>query len=57
MSIDLHSAVKGGEIMGPLMNIKISTHKNQDSHDDEGANERKEGVIGPASKRRESRGQ
>ena len=56
MSIDPHSAVKGGEIVGQLMNINISAKK-QHLHDDEGANERKEGVIGPASKRRESRGQ
>ena len=34
-----------------------SAQKKQHLHDDEGANERKEGVIGPASKRRESRGQ
>ena len=47
---------RGGNC-GASIEHQNNTHKNQHLHDDEGANERKEGVIGPASKRRESPGQ
>ena len=57
MSIDLHSAVKGGEIVGPVLNIRTTRTKTNIYMMVKVQMKGRMDVIGPASKRRESRGQ